>query len=646
MTGLLADLHFLRPDWLWALVALPLIAWFWRRRGDDRVWRQAIDAPLRPHVLETGRAGAGLRRLPWLLAWTLAVLALAGPAWQAGEQPVYRSQTPLLIALDLSSRQTATDLPPDRATRARFKISRLLQRRLGGQVGLLVYADDAFTVAPLTDDAATVSALVDALSPALMPADGQRGDRAIERAAALLTQAGFGAGQILVLTDQADDRAQEAATRARERGLSVSVLGLGTAQGAPLPGPDASFERNPDGTVRFARLDEASLRALARAGDGRYARFSTDDDDLEALAVLDPQSAVAVEGDRVQAVWRDDGPWLLLLVLPLLLLGFRRGGLAVVLLALWLPTPPALAFELADLWSRPDRRADAALRAGDAETARRLARDPALAGAAAYRAGDYQAAIEAWSKRDDAVSHYNRGNALAQAGAFDQAIAAYRQALERDPGMEDAKANEQALRDWLARQPPAPDAGGQGNADDPAGDDGEKGQGQPGVGQPQQDGDADVQDQSGRDPDADAGQDSSQEDGRSADQASTKQAGGGSRDQDGAGSGDQPVSAADQAAAGQALREAMEQALREQALREQAQGGTGQQPDPAQPDQPEAGQSSDAPAALDPEQLAEEERQRAVERWLRQVPDDPGGLLRRKFAIEHQRRQQTGANDR
>lgn len=226
-------LHFLRPEWLWALLALPLIialALYRQRRSD--VWRQAVDAHLLPHLLA---AGARRRaRLPWvlLLGWTLASLAMAGPSWRQQAQPMFQASAPLLVVLDLSSRITATDLPPSRLLQARAKVGELLRARQGGQVGLVVYADDAYTVAPLTDDGSNVALYLDALSPDVMPRDGQRADRGIDWATRLMRQIGALQGQILLVSDQADSEAALAAAQARGLGLQVSVLGLGTPAGA------------------------------------------------------------------------------------------------------------------------------------------------------------------------------------------------------------------------------------------------------------------------------------------------------------------------------------------------------------------------------------------------------------------------------
>ena len=136
--AMLQDLHFLRPQWLYALLALPLLAWWWRARRRQRsVWRDVVDPHLLPHLLQ-GNVDVRARGALWLgmLGIALAVSALAGPSWQRSAQPLWQSRTPLVIALDLSSATLASDLPPSRLLQARAKIATLLKQRAGGQVGL------------------------------------------------------------------------------------------------------------------------------------------------------------------------------------------------------------------------------------------------------------------------------------------------------------------------------------------------------------------------------------------------------------------------------------------------------------------------------------------------------------------------------
>ena len=336
----LAQLHFLRPWWLLGLLALPLLAWWWRAQAKHRsVWQDAVDAHLLPHLLD---ATGGAQHRQWagrlgLLAAALALLAMAGPSFRKAEHPLWQSKAPLVVAIDLSSAVLTRDLPPSRLAQARAKIATLLRERAGGQVALVAFADDAYTVAPLTEDAANVALFLDALAPDVMPEDGHRADRAIAWSQRLLRNAGFEHGDILLLTDRADGDALAEAARARATGYRVSALGLGTAQGGVF---------DTQGGLGNARLDAGSLQRLASSGGGGYRQLTAGDADLRALGVLDPRvdDGAAVRGET-SASWRDDGYWLLPLALLLALPLFRRGGAlaAMLALALLLPMPRAQA---------------------------------------------------------------------------------------------------------------------------------------------------------------------------------------------------------------------------------------------------------------------------------------------------------------
>ena len=576
-------LHFLRPLWLWALLALPLIAWLWtQRRRRDNAWRGSVDAHLLPHLLEPAsnvRTRSALGAV--LLAWLLASLALAGPAWKQVPQPAWQSRTPLVIALDLSSAITANDLPPSRLLQARAKIATLLRERNGGQVGLIVFADDAYTVAPLTDDAANLALYLEALAPDVMPLDGHRPDRAIRRAATLLQQAGFDRGDILVLTDHGDTAAQGAAADAARKGMQVSVLGLGTTRGGTAQAPDGSIAR--------VALDPASLQALASAGGGTYAAVSPGDGDLRALGVLQPQGADAVSTQgRAGRAWEDAGYWLLPPLMLLALFAFRRGaGVATLCVALLMP-PLLLSPDVAHaqsnapagtLWRRADQIAAARMEAGEA----------------AYRSGDFAGATSAYDGIPVADAHYNLGNALAKQGRYDDAIAAYDAALRAQPGMPDALANKRAVEAAKKRKPPP----GQGQRKDP-GAQGKQQDGKPSQSQA----------------DAKAQQPPSPKNAQKPPQPSQQQQPASSQQPD------KPADAQSQRAADAAQRARMQQALEKQ----------GKQ-DPA---------SAAAQARARKETPAERERRLANEAWLRRVPDDPGSLLRAKFRLEYERRQLEG----
>lgn len=453
-----AAFHFLRPAWLLALVPLVvLLVALARRRLGAGQWARVCDAALLPHLL--GRRETRPRPWPLIAAGAgglLAILALAGPTWSRLPQPLYRDTNALVVVLDLSHEMDAPDLAPSRLTRARFKIADVLNARKADVNALLVYAGDAFTVTPLSTDVATIESQLGALGTDLMPVAGQRADLALAKAGDLLAQGGFDRGNVLLVTDRVDlHRTRPVAARLLGDGYRVSVLGVGTTQGAPIPTRSGGFYKDAHGAILVPRLDPASLAALARAGGGIYQTMRPDGADVDRLlaAFASIPTARSTRGTRFEAdVWNDRGPWLLLLLLPLAALAFRR-GLLVVLLALSLPWPrPAAAFDWTSLWQRPDQRAASALAHGDAKRAARLFRDPKWRGVADYRAGNYRAALASLAHDDSARGWYDRGNALARLGKYRQAIAAYDKSLAVDPHQADARFNRDLVRKQLKRR--------------------------------------------------------------------------------------------------------------------------------------------------------------------------------------------------
>lgn len=609
LAGWLQSLHLLRPDLLWALLAIVPAAVLWQlRRRDADVWRQSVDAHLLPTLLVSGSRRGWLGFVLAALTYALAVLAMTGPSWRQNERPVYHSSMPLVVALDLSSSITANDLPPSRLLQARAKLATLLRKRAGGEVALLVYAGESFTVAPLTEDTANVALFLDALSPSVMPVDGKRADAAIDAATQLLLQSGFKQGDILLVSDSADRAAGSSARLARSRGFSVSALGVGSTRGAAY--------RTTTGEIAQTKLDEGSLRDLAGQGGGRYARITADDADLRALGVLDPtQQPLADETAESTGgkTWLDEGYWLLLPVMLLALLAFRRRAVVAVL-ALVCVLPLAQPAHAADgtLWQRADQVQQQRLDAG----------------VQAYRKGDFAAAQKAFENVPTDEGLYNLGNALARQGQYDQAIAAYDRALKQHPDQPDAIANRAAVEAARKRQQQNNKDGkgkdGQGQSDDQK-QSGQNGSGQNQSGQNKQNDPKPGQDGPGQDgqgkqdgkdqPSAQTPQDAASQDQQSKDRQGEQSK------QDAA---PQSADAKAQQQADAAQRQKMQQAM--------AQAG----------DKSADANGKQAAAATANETPEQREQRQAVDAWLRRVPDDPGSLLRTKFRLEHERRQRDG----
>ncbi len=692
---MVAELQFLRPLWFLALLPLAaLLVAFWRRRGRNQAWRGLVDAHLLPHLL-VGTEGAP-RRLPLALlglGWLLVVTALAGPVWERLPQPVFAATAERVFLLDLSPSMNAADIRPSRLARARFELLDLLRETKEGQVALIAFGPEPFLVSPLTGDAKTIAAQVPRLASDLIPVPGRRRtERALEMAADLLTQAGAVGGEVILLSDGIADAPSSGAedapalSAARElaaAGARVSVLGVGTEQGAPVPEAKGGFASDPSGAVRFSRLDRRGLEALAAAGRGRYVTLDAGDRDTQALTddAAPGPGRVVEQGGLTADQWREEGPWLLLVLLPLAALGFRRGWLLPVLaLAFLLPPAPGWALGWQDLWQRPDQRAARSFASGDPEAAAAGFEDPAWRAAAHYRTGAYPAALDDLRGLGGPEADYNRGNALARLGRLDEAIAAYERTLDQAPGHADAKANLDLVRELKERQQPPPQ-----QSQDPEQAQSQGGQGDSPEGQDSEDAEGSKEAEASKEGSApgDASQDrSAQSEGADgSEQGAGKPQSEKSQSQDqesGAGQspGESPAaqSVADPAGgAGQQPGE--EQAGADGPTTSQ---GPGQEPKaadlgrsalegeqelelppgqgaadplgadaqgraaPGQRNTEEAtGEGRPGAAGIRPEDLTPEQREQlqAMEAQLRRVPDDPAGLLRQRFLLQHLRRE-------
>jgi len=322
-------LSFLRPAWL-LLVPVVLLAWtWWYRHAIHRSsgWEAEVDPDLRPYVIETGdqpAPGARLRGpLALLIGWLLALLILSGPVFERRAVPVFEAPASTVILFDLSRSMLSTDLPPDRITRARYKVTDLLQRSdaVGSRFALVGFAERPYVISPLTDDAGMLDTFVRSLGPDIVPVQGSRLDLAIGEGVQLLEGAGATGGALFLLTDQQpQERDMAAARRAAAAGHRLSVLGVGTTAGTPLRLDDGQFAKRPDGAIVVPRLDPEALSRLADAGGGRFAMLTSDDRDLTRLqgagatTPRTPPAGLADESDEVagrQRFWIERGPWLL-----------------------------------------------------------------------------------------------------------------------------------------------------------------------------------------------------------------------------------------------------------------------------------------------------------------------------------------------
>ncbi|MGB0705771.1 MAG: VWA domain-containing protein [bacterium] len=632
----LSEFHFLRVEWLWLLPLWGLVLWFLPKIQSSQIdWAQWIAPPLQRLFVVSSQISQHRKKqlqVGFALIWILGTLALAGPAWERLPQPLLVRDQARVILLDLSYSMLATDLQPNRLERARYKIEDLLNRFQEGQTAIVLYAGDAHTLVPLTEDVETIRTLLPSLHPSLMPVRGSRPDLAFENVIEMLNQVDIQNSHLVWITDGIDDQQvkplQNLLSSQRHK---LTVLAVGTPSGAPIVLEKGNYLKDTNNNIVIPQLDLAPLRAVAEALGGQVLPVQYDDSDLERLVASEEkdQGFQEQEEELTTDRWREEGPWLFVLLLPLVAMIFRRGWLFVLVLTSW----PSLtqAWEWRDFFINDNQRAYELLEEGQAAEAAQTFDDSTWQGIASYKAQEYEEALQYWSNEESPITSYNRGNALARNGKLPEALEAYDRALASEPDWEDAQFNRDLVAKLLDSQQK------QSQEDKSSG------------GNPNQseEGEADSQEQP--DPSASSGNsteqnqlqenndaangDSAQNNQQSAEQAPKPDDSQGSEDSTG-----QPSEQnSDQKNTGSASgKEATDSENLEK---------TGQKESQKNPVTPQEGkesekeeQSDQAAAYLNGNEKGEQEQM--LQQWLRKVPDDPGQLLRNKMRLESLRRRQ------
>ncbi|HLV48042.1 MAG TPA: VWA domain-containing protein [Aliidiomarina sp.] len=628
---MIADLHFIRPWWLLALLPLVALLPLWLKQLRQP---QQLTTLVAPHLLAALGSSNEQKsnRAIWLasLCWLIASVAAAGPSWLKVDSPTVSLDRGRVILIDASLATRANDVRPDRFEQLRFKAHDLLNTINEGYTGLVAYAGDAFVVAPLTNDPQNILHMLPALSPEIMPEPGSNPLLGFQQAHQLLSQAGYTQADIFWLTGSIErDQMEDVLRYFRQQGQNyrVSIIATGTSEGAPVRTQRGELLRDRQGRLVIPKLYPEYLERISQTTQGSYFLASADDTDIQALAALPPQSAdyITQANQAGYDSWLDFGPYLALLLLPLLLLlAYSLGNSASSLSVLFLAPitmllvsggmypAPAMAQEHTTerihqkTFQNNEQRSLNLYQQQQFSSAAQLSNNPMLKGMAYYRQGNFDLAAEQFGQLNTPEAHYNRGNSLAKNGQLESAISAYSSALEQRPNWPEAEQNLRLAEQLLNQQQEQQDQNNQSGQEPSAGEQEPSAQEQePSAGE--------------QEPSAQEQEPSAQEQEPSA------------QEQEPSAQEQEPSAQEQEPSAGE-----QEPSTQEQEPSTQEQEPSAQEQEPSSGEQePSADPENVLPAAWD--NLSDEE-QEELTRLLRQLNDDPADLLRTRLLREAERR--------
>ncbi|WP_375320682.1 VWA domain-containing protein [Aliivibrio logei] len=439
----MANFTFLYPLWFLALIPLGVLVLIQRKNKNTT-------GLIAPHIAKqlglTQKTQGNGFTLGLVLAWLCVTTALAGPSFGYKDSPSFQLSGARVLVMDMSRSVYATDVKPNRLTQEKYKAKDLLPYWKEGMTGLVAYGADSYLVSPLTEDSQTLNNLITNLSPEIMPYKGKGSNllAAVDQSIEMMTKSGHQQGDIIVLTDGiSNQQLDKVMSRVKSTKWRISLLGIGTKNGAPIELSSGQLLTDASGKTVVATLDSDPLVTLAQATNGVAQLIQSDNSDIEAIARLTktPVEQVTQNSDTQVNSRANHGYWLLFPLVLFSLLCFRKGMFLALLLVL-LPVDKSMAStDISNRLISDDYSAHQQFEQKDYQAASEQFKSKQWKGAAQYKAGDYKGAIESLTGLEDTQSQYNLANALAQNGQLEEAKEKYESLLKTDSEMKDAKKN-------------------------------------------------------------------------------------------------------------------------------------------------------------------------------------------------------------
>jgi len=440
-------------------------------------------------VPDLSSARAIVKQTLLLLALVLLIVAAANPQVGTRLEEIKREGIDLFVAVDVSLSMKAEDIRPSRLEKAKRDVSSLLSKLEGDRVGLIVFAGDAFVQFPLTADYSAADLFISAVDVDAVPTPGTMIGRAIEMGLESFRKDLPTQKAIIVVSDgeNTEGDVDGAVEKAKEAGVRVYTVGMGTPDGGPIPmynatGERIDYKRDRAGSIVLTKLDESILQRIALSTGGSYRQATSGgneiDDVFKELASLEKTEIGSLQVTGYQDQFEYPLALALLLLMLEHVLSERKGRLMTKLLKLLPPTrllPIALLFLFSTGRAQTVRSHVSAgnhhfekNRFADAEVEYRKAieKDPKShearfnLGDSHYKQDRFDEAQRAFGSTattgstaaDRASAYHNLGNSLFRAGKIQESLESYKQALRLNPTDDETRYNYQLARDRLKQQ--------------------------------------------------------------------------------------------------------------------------------------------------------------------------------------------------
>ncbi|HTP79308.1 MAG TPA: VWA domain-containing protein [Bacteroidota bacterium] len=485
-------LRFAHPEFLWYLLAVPVlgVAFVFLNRWKHRLLARFAGSVLAKDLTrEWSGAKNGMKQTLILLSLSCLILAVANPQEGTRLEEIKRQGIDLFVALDVSLSMKAEDIKPSRLEKAKRDVSSLLSKLAGDRVGLVVFAGDAFVQFPLTSDYSAADLFISTVDVDAVPIPGTMIGSAIDLALKSFSKDLPTQKAIIVVSDgeNTEGDVQSAVDDAKNAGVRVYTIGMGTPDGGPIPiyndaGERVDFKHDRAGSIVVTKLDESALQQIASSTGGSYRRATSGgneiDDVFKELESLQKTEFSSKQVSGYESRYQYPLVAAILFLMAESLIGERKGKI-VAALKRFVPIFGSVAALLLALTVTADGQTVHSLikegnrvygkgRYDDAEVEYKKAleqnqKSPQAVfdlGNAQYKQQRFDEAIrqfqtsaaEGTSKEEKSAALYNIGNSLYRAGKYPDCIQAYKQALRLNPDDEDARYNLEMAREKMKQQ--------------------------------------------------------------------------------------------------------------------------------------------------------------------------------------------------